>query len=148
MPCGHVDVLRRDSPVPLGAPPLGALWPPLAAQARSSVGPGDPERLQPLRGSLKGELHRFAFPEAAEALHVQFALSTREREREREGQNQSGDPCWNNFITSRTSRTTIVETFVDARFCDSVVFIGGCEHPYPPISSQKVPDVRCAEVKM
>lgn len=64
-----------DLLVGLGASLQGALWSSFAAQTRCSVGPADPDGLQPFRRFLEGELESFAFPEAAETLHVQFALS-------------------------------------------------------------------------
>lgn len=66
--------LRLDIPVSLGASLLGALWSSLAAQTWCFIGSGNPDRLQPFRWFLKGELHSLTFSEAAEALHVQFAL--------------------------------------------------------------------------
>ncbi len=70
----HVNVFRLDSPVTLGATFLGTFWSSLAAQTCRSTGPSNPDRLQSLRWLLEGELHGLTFSEAAEALHVQFAL--------------------------------------------------------------------------
>lgn len=64
-----------DLLVGLGASLQGALWSSFAAQTGRSAGPADPDGLQAFRRFLEGELESFAFPEAAETLHVQFALS-------------------------------------------------------------------------
>lgn len=72
------DWTRPGSPVSLWTSLLRTLGSPLTAQTRRSTGSGDADWLQPLGWLLKGELHRLALPQAAESLHLQFALVMRD----------------------------------------------------------------------
>lgn len=69
------QAVKADSLVSFRATLLGTLGSLLAAHARGSLWAGDPQRLQALGGLFEGELHGLALSQAAEALHVQFALS-------------------------------------------------------------------------